>query len=1139
MTTLRCLQEMFELWYWALFRPARLQERMNAWSPRVDREKHSRNTTFMDILLFYPSGRFIGEFVTLLVLLSMPVFWILQLYAPVSAGNQDLYIWLGTLAAAYALGIWFLPAGLSLPVLAGLLVIWEKQLLNASTDDLVRLFAEFRPNSPTVLKFWGIAGLVLLLMLGVAATHYLLRREKRVLAGILLMLCGTAGSWGVARICFDIGPMGQTIGSLTFALLAFCCVVVKNSHRFYFVVWMVSGMFIAMIGGFVLKSMDSFDNPINLLTQNTEPSPVSITAREAALRKQFVLEEVDYQIRILLRLLEDQRKAKSLESRDSSSEIRYRLDRIRRYINEIEYVYRRGPDDIPQSTFSKRLIAFMQRSAPGLLVVAFVSGLIYGLIGGILAGADRAAGNRILAFLAGQVLVSFAALLWQAMTAIEPMSLRFLNYEGLILLLLAVGLATALTISIGAFFEAASASVSGRPVARLLKSIVLIGAAFLCVIPFMICLAATHALPGLKFLIVSWLVGFSFAPHRSRWLGVIIAAALTMFYTPNSMWMLVGPAVLIGYYRLLPDYALLAPLSFCLAILPSSNPGKQLPRRLRALPSYTDELIWLPLPLHRLLLLKTFHFNITEAIKSFNQLIASPLPGCYRVARSIVPEIVSEQMAAIQTLDDLIKTESPDHPYLPLLAPAFYQPRSLSGSDLPSETPLVAIFDPEVALMVPRLHIFARDTAALVQAGSPGLVARGLERVVHRIKQLEGQLPALGLTGNRATRWQRVLTRWQTVLQASVDQLHSETSGEIVNPYQFGNPIRPDRADLFKGRKKLADRILRLLLDRNRPTLVLYGQRRCGKSSFLLNLSRLLPPSEVISVYIDLQMPGVTESEGDFLYSIVWAIRNAVRAEKLSLPEAKRENFQERPYVAFEDWLNAAFPLLGPRRVLLNLDEFEKLGSAVDAGRLSERLLDELRSMIQHREAIGLLFSGVRTLAELGPNWNSYFISVIPIEMSYLERQEARELLVKPDPQFDLTYEEAVVEEILHLTHCHPYLIQLLGWVLVQQANEQEKREVSSDMLPQAIEEAFEAGAPYFTNIWDEFTGRKRDEIKAGRAFLCDLAWDRPISVQTPMETGALQRLTRYHIITKVDSKYRIEIPLFQKWVKERSELVA
>ena len=365
--------------------------------------------------------------------------------------------------------------------------------------------------------------------------------------------------------------------------------------------------------------------------------------------------------------------------------------------------------------------------------------------------------------------------------------------------------------------------------------------------------------------------------------------------------------------------------------------------------------------------------------------------------------------------------------------------------------------------------------------------------------------------------------------------LHKQSLDELLNPFQCASPLRSDRANLFRGRQKFADEIVRLILDRNRPTLVLHGPRRCGKTSFLYNLPRLLP-SSLLPVYLDLQSSAITTDEAAFCQGLVRAIHRDSRSQGIELPMTPtRQEFLETPYITLEDWLEQALPRLGERRLLLNLDEFERIGTAIKEKRLSLNLFDELRHLIQHYDSLAFLFSGVQTLDELGPNWSSYFISVVPLEMTYLEPDEAESLLTNPDPEFALHYDRGIVEEIIQLTRCQPYLLQLLGSALVTQANLNHTQLVTPDLLQAAIPEAFTNGEPYFTNVWTEFTGNNPAEIIAGQEFLLELANGLAPGHSQDLTDAAIGRLRRYHAIEQTDNGYVFEVPLLERWVRERA----
>ena len=624
------------------------------------------------------------------------------------------------------------------------------------------------------------------------------------------------------------------------------------------------------------------------------------------------------------------------------------------------------------------------------------------------------------------------------------------------------------------------------------------------------------------FIFLCWLVGASLSPNKQKWLGVIASALMTTLSLKHQVWgiLLVFPTTLVGYYRVFPDFSI-----FTVLILPTVFIFRRLKTNpfqiLRLFPPFTSELLWLPLPNHDRLLIAAFRQNPLEAIPIFQAIREQPLYGFQQTIKNALPQLVADQLIAVHTISELIATATPRHAILPLLVPFLYQTELVDTQSLNVE-------------LLPTFQKFAQNTDAALQAGSIALRERGLERILDQLSILNSQLSGL-VKSKSIPRWQNVIKHWQNVIQLELEQLQRQSQSEILNPFLYGNPLTRDRAQLFKGRSAFADQIVRQILDRNRPTIILHGPRRCGKSSFLINLPRLLT-SDYLPVYIDAQSQSASQSEADFCFTIVRAIHRDARSQQVLLPAPpKREEFYRRPYTQLEDWLDTALTQLGDRRILLNIDEFEAIGTAMEQGRISTNLFDELRSLIQHWDRLSFLFSGVQTLDELGTNWSSYFISAMPIEMTYLNPNEARELLLNPDPEFTLEYDTGIVDQILSLTRCHPYLLQLLGWVLVQLANTTHTQLVTPTLLQSAIPEAYINGIGYFTNVWEQFTGTTPTEITTGQQQLLALAQGQQPHPTDEAAQKSLQRMLRYHIIEKINNQYKFEVPLIERWVREKS----
>jgi len=449
----------------------------------------------------------------------------------------------------------------------------------------------------------------------------------------------------------------------------------------------------------------------------------------------------------------------------------------------------------------------------------------------------------------------------------------------------------------------------------------------------------------------------------------------------------------------------------------------------------------------------------------------------------------------------------------------------------------IAALGQDIADITHELLSISHDLNSALKSDSLALRVRGLEGVAGRLMGIRDHVATYGFSASE--RWGVVIGKWYSLV---IDELskYPEVYG-IANPYVAGNPVGPKRATLFRGRSDLIEAVTQCLSEYDRPTIVLYGPRRMGKTSFLLQLPRFLP-GHTLPVFVDLQHPKKTDSTMDFLFTAAHTIVNDARNHsRLTLPVPTKEDFERKPFVAFSDWLDgAALPALETRgfTLLLSFDEFEKLGWAVEEGRVDERVLDELRYTIQHRRAVSLLFSGMQTFEELGPHWTSYFISTRLLRITYLRPEEATDLIRHPDPEsgFNLEYADEAVADILAATRCHPYLVQLVCEAVVKLANERHTLIATPGLALDAHIEALATGEPYYRNIWTESTGVDVDTVAAGRTILRQVAaapGPLAVAADNPVTARALERLLRHGVLERVGDGVQFQVPLVQRWVRE------
>ena len=386
-------------------------------------------------------------------------------------------------------------------------------------------------------------------------------------------------------------------------------------------------------------------------------------------------------------------------------------------------------------------------------------------------------------------------------------------------------------------------------------------------------------------------------------------------------------------------------------------------------------------------------------------------------------------------------------------------------------------------------------------------------------------------------RFRPVATHWQEILTNHIRELieASELRQEIDDPYIFGNPL-DHRLEVFMGRTSIGIRIEKLILDRRRPPLFLYGQRRIGKTSLLNNLGRLLPNS-IIPMFVDLQGPTTLASNhAGFLYNLAKAMReSAQRQSDFTLPSLTREKLATDPFTHFDEWLDEVEHTLDQNTALLALDEFEALDSAINKGRFDEEdVLGMLRHIIQHRPHFKILLAGSHTLQEF-QRWASYLINVQVVHISYLTETEARQLIEHPIKEFTLRYEPDAVQRVLNLTRCHPCLVQLLCSEIVALKNEQHpsvRRLATVADVEAAVPEALSTGSFFFADI-------QNNQIDAlGLAILRHIAARgegatvsrKTIAQQFPDCNRALNLLLQRELIEEIEDSYRFQVELIGRW---------
>ncbi|MDF0552239.1 ATP-binding protein [Kamptonema sp. UHCC 0994] len=436
-----------------------------------------------------------------------------------------------------------------------------------------------------------------------------------------------------------------------------------------------------------------------------------------------------------------------------------------------------------------------------------------------------------------------------------------------------------------------------------------------------------------------------------------------------------------------------------------------------------------------------------------------------------------------------------------------------------------------------------------------------LNHVISEIKSLQNSVAfaARSLALNRAlAETNNVLNKTQKLPQAEREIIVNiaeiwkkcllEITGEIgnisitepvINPYVIGDPVQ---GKLFVGREDIMRELKEFWVVSHRlQSVVLYGHRRMGKTSILLNVGNILG-AKVHLAYINLLLVGQSnQGVGEVLIKISDAISLAV-----NLPSPADEDFLKLPYITFERYLKQVVANLDGG-LIIALDEFEKIEELIEAKKIDPDFMGFLRGLVQMSPKIAFALAGLHTLEEMTEDYfHPFFSSIIPIRVGFLSPGATRQILANPDDDFLLDYKPEAMDTIYQLTHGQPYLVQLIGFLLVRRYNDL-VFEMGKTLDPVFTREDVEAvindpdffikGRYYFTGVW----GQSAQGARGQQEILKVLA-PHPEGINlegiiqgTNMDektlNEAIETLKRHDVIQETNHKYHIIVELFRRWV--------
>jgi hypothetical protein len=171
-------------------------------------------------------------------------------------------------------------------------------------------------------------------------------------------------------------------------------------------------------------------------------------------------------------------------------------------------------------------------------------------------------------------------------------------------------------------------------------------------------------------------------------------------------------------------------------------------------------------------------------------------------------------------------------------------------------------------------------------------------------------------------------------------------------------------------------------------------------------------------------------------------------------------------------------------------------------------------------------------------NWPDVLISTKLIRVSYLQQEEARQLVIQPVPEFEVSYAPGTVDEILSRTRCQPYLIQALCYELINHLNMEGRREATGADVALVAGHALESAHLYFAEMWRQLDENLKSITRAmsqsqGGIDVPRLATELSTDPEK-VETGLRTLAGRSIIEQDSAGQWRFQVPMVAEWVRTR-----
>jgi tetratricopeptide (TPR) repeat protein len=399
-------------------------------------------------------------------------------------------------------------------------------------------------------------------------------------------------------------------------------------------------------------------------------------------------------------------------------------------------------------------------------------------------------------------------------------------------------------------------------------------------------------------------------------------------------------------------------------------------------------------------------------------------------------------------------------------------------------------------------------------------------------------------------------------------RLYSEEEFEpIPNPFEKlanGGPVTD--TSMFYGRNEFIERITDAIIKSDSKQVVIYGQKRSGKSSVLYHLKKSLESTDkTFCITFSIGDIFETLTSATFFYKILSLIDEEL--ENMSFDGKEVPEFKIPPYSEFKDQPNPAdsfrkeikkfkrdcslIESWKDKKLVVMIDEFTYLYTAIKEQKVSDAIMKQWKAITQNEDST---FSSVLVGQDVFPMFKDEFPNEFGVtqdeRLTYLSKDDAIRLIEEPIGKTKTNRNRFItdaIDTIIDYTSCNPYYIQIFCARLVNEMNRKKYIEVTSADIKEIADSFIYGGQALTDDKFDNLlnAGEKHDIQKIpqehSKAILRKIATNamnigfclrEQISIGQPeYEDEILYDLVKREVLEQKNDSYKIQVKLFQEWL--------